>query len=149
MTTRPPRTDRPWNDPIAAWTPDAPDHVDSPSEAIAAGQPSGVFDPESLDHFESVDVCGALFAAVQRVKTAGPAGGGDEWYRVDVRCEDYAGHWPDSPHNGEVTWGGTDSVPAEPSCPKCADVGVVTGQGEPCDCPAGEPFRNAAAHGVD
>lgn len=124
----------------AAWTPDLPDAgtVASPSEAIAEG-----FQPESLDHFENVEsaTCDAWFSAIQRV-TVRP--GQQEWYRQDLRCGEDAGHFPASPHRSEVIWGAAESIPQEPACADCADVGVQPG-GVACHCAAGQPFREAEA----
>lgn len=126
--------------PLAAWTPDAPDDA-TPSEAIAAG-----FNPESLDHFDEVEAsCGEVFAAIRRLNIRP---GHDEWYRDEIVCTEIAGHHPDTPHMGEVVWGAEESIPAEPECADCSDVGVQPG-GTACHCPAGRPFREAEALKAD
>lgn len=123
---------------MAAWTPDAPDSAtaDSPSALIAAGQPG--FDPETLDHFEQIPGCPAVFVAVRAPDPADP----DVWQRIELRCAEDDGHFPDTPHRAEWTWGAAMSLPTEPECPRCADVGVNS-DGDPCTCPAGDVFAEA------
>lgn len=124
----------------AAWTPDAPDSaaVDSPSALIAAGQPA--FDPTTLDVFDGTELCGARFVAVVAPSAQHP----DVWQRIEFTCGEDAGHDPGTPHRGEYSWGDSNTLPDEPNCGVCADVGV-TPQGEPCTCAAGQPFVEAAA----
>jgi len=120
----------------AAWTPDLPDGlVESPSAAIAAGQPP--FDPEALDGFETAPVCGAEVAFVIPPSTQHP----DTWQKLLVRCTEDE-HDDSTPHRGEVEWGGSAALPADPACGECADVGV-TPNGKACHCEAGKPFRDA------
>lgn len=124
--------------PGAAWTPDAPDApADSPSALIAAGQQAPGFDPESLDHFDGINTCGAQFSAVLP-----PTHGDTAWLRIELHCTEDDGHYPATPHRGEHVWTDTPTVPGEPVCPQCADVGVGK-DGEPCMCPAGDPFAAA------
>jgi hypothetical protein len=125
--------------PLAAWTPDAPDAgtAPSPSALIAAGEPP--FDPETLDHFDGITVCGARVAFVIAPNTTQ----GGVWQRIEMTCGEDDGHHPDTPHRAEYSWGDTVTLPAEPDCPQCADVGVTL-QGEPCICVAGDKFEAAA-----
>lgn len=122
---------------MAAWTPDAPDGLyTSPSAAIAAGEQA--FDPEALDHFDGIATCGAVFVAVVAPSANHP----DTWQRIELQCIEDDGHYPGTAHQALHTWGDSNTLPAEPDCPKCADVGVNP-QGEPCDCGAGQPFAEA------
>jgi hypothetical protein len=125
--------------PIAAWTPAAPDAgtAESPSALIAAADPP--FNPEALDHFDGIEVCGARIAFVIAPNTAH----GDIWQRIELQCVENDGHYPGTPHTSEYSWGDSNTLPAEPNCPQCADVGIGS-DGEPCTCPVGDKFLAVA-----
>jgi hypothetical protein len=116
----------------ASWTPDMPDSGLADSDALAEVAATE-YDPAQDDHFDGIELCGAKFGT---------------WFKdtrqyIDLVCGDDDGHYPETPHTAIVSWrdSPTDGLPAEPSCPDCADTGVH--DGNPCSCNAGQPFRDA------